>query len=110
MSWKKAASVFRWRGGIRYRLLWTGLLFLGLSLLANTIAGTLYTRRQIKRAAAQLQTEVASKLANEIAQIIERKKERLMDLALALSLYDAGAERQRVLALLLLTNDRAFTG
>jgi signal transduction histidine kinase/putative methionine-R-sulfoxide reductase with GAF domain len=110
MGWKKAADFLTWRGGgIRHRLLWTGLLFLGVALLANTIAGTLYTRAQIKKAAAQLQTEVASKVANQIADIIERKLERLSDLAVSLSLYEFGSEEQRLLALLLLKNDRPST-
>jgi signal transduction histidine kinase/putative methionine-R-sulfoxide reductase with GAF domain len=111
MGWKKAADFLTWRGGgIRHRLLWTGLLFLGVALLANTIAGSLYTRSQIRKAAVQLQTEVASKVANEIAEIIERKKERLFDLAVSLSLYEPGSEGQRLLASLLLKHDRAVTG
>src|SRR5258708_6031327 len=101
MEWKKAVGSFHWRGGIRYRLLWMGLLFLGIALLANTIAGSLYTRRQIKRAAVQLQTEVASEVANQITDIMDRKTERLMDLAVSLSLYDPGAEGQRLLAFLM---------
>ncbi len=110
MVWKTAAASFRWRRGIRRRLLWTGLLFLGIALLANTIAGSLYTRSQIKRAATRLQAEVASKVANQIAGIMDRKTERLMDLAVSLNLYVPGAEGQRTLALLLLKNDQAFTG
>jgi signal transduction histidine kinase/putative methionine-R-sulfoxide reductase with GAF domain len=111
MEWKKAAELLTWRGGcIRHRLLWTGLLFLGGTLLVNTIAGSLYTRSQIKKAAVQLQTEVASKVANQIADIIERKKERLADMAVASSLYEFGSEGQRLLALLLLKNDQGFTG
>jgi signal transduction histidine kinase len=110
MEWKRVFASFQWRGGIRHRLLWIGLLFLSLALLANTIAGSLYTRRQIKRAAVQLQTEVASKVANQISDIMERKTERLMDLAVALSLYEPGVENQRLLSLLFVKNDRAFTG
>jgi signal transduction histidine kinase/putative methionine-R-sulfoxide reductase with GAF domain len=110
MQWKKTAELFVWRGGgIRRRLLGIGLLLLGIALLANTIAGSLYTRWQIRKAAVQLQTEVASKVANEIAAIIERETERLSDLAVSLSLYEFGSEGQRLLALLLLKNDRAFT-
>src|SRR5258706_427042 len=110
MEWKRATGSPGWRwGGIRFRLLWTGLVFLGVALLANTIAGSLYTRAQIKRAAARLQTEVASKVSNEIAEIIERKQERLADLAVSLSLHPLGSEGQRLLALLMLKNDRAFT-
>jgi signal transduction histidine kinase len=111
MVWKKAADFLTWRGGgIRHRLLWTGLLFLGVALLANTIAGSLYTRSQIRKAAARLQTEVASNVANEIVDIIERKKERLSDLAVSLTLHEFGSEGQRLLARLLLKNDQAFTG
>jgi signal transduction histidine kinase/putative methionine-R-sulfoxide reductase with GAF domain len=111
MVWQTVKAFFAWGwGGIRQRLLWTGLFFLGVALLANTIAGTLYTRAQIKRSAVQLQTEVAAKVANHIADIMERKKERLADLAVALSLYDFGSDGQRLLAVLLLKNDRAFTG
>jgi signal transduction histidine kinase len=110
MKWTRAAGSFLWRGGIGYRLLWMGLLFLGIALLVNTIAGSLYTRRQIKRAAVHLQTEVASKVADQIADIMDRKTERIMDLAVSLSLYAPGAEGQRLLAQLLVKNDRAFTG
>jgi signal transduction histidine kinase len=110
MSWKRAVDLLTWRGGgIRHRLLWTGLLFLGVALLGNTIAGTLYTRAQIKKTTAQLQMEVASKVANEIADLVERKQERLSDLAVSLNLYDFGSEPQQLLALLLLKNDRPST-
>jgi len=110
MNWKGARELLTWRkGSIRRRLLWVGLLFLGIALLGNTIAGTFYTRSQIRKAAAQLQTEVASRVANEIAAIIERKKERLLDLAVTLSAYQSGSDQQRLLALLVLKNDRAFT-
>ena len=110
MQWKKTAELFAWRGGgIRRRLLGIGLLFFGVALLANTIAGGLYTRSQIRRAVVHLQTEVASKVANQIADVIGREKERLSDLAVSLSLYEFGSEGQRLLALLLLKNDRPFT-
>ena len=110
MEWKRARDLFVWRkGGIRRRLLWTGLLFLGIALVGNTIAGTFYTRSQIRKAAAQLQAEVASRVADDIADIIERKKERLSDLATTLSTHPSGADEQRLLALLLLKNDRSFT-
>src|SRR5690348_173614 len=109
MNWHKAAGYFPWKGGIRQRLLWTGLLFLGAALLVNTVAGGLYTRRQIKRAAVQLQTEVATKAAHQVGRIISRKTERLKDLATSLSLYALGAEGQRKLAALLVKSDRVFT-
>ena len=110
MDWKGARELLTWRkGGIRRRLLWIGLLFLGIALLGNTIAGTFYTRSQIRKAAARLQVEVALRVANEISAIIERKKERLFDLAVSLSVHRFGSDDQRLLALLLLKNDRAFT-
>ncbi len=110
MKWKRAADFFTWRGGgIRCRLLVIGLLLLGVALLANIIAGSLYTRSQIRKAAAQLQTEVASKVASQIEDVINRQKERLFDLAVSLSLYEFGSEGQRLLVQLLLKNDRPFT-
>jgi signal transduction histidine kinase/putative methionine-R-sulfoxide reductase with GAF domain len=110
MKWQRAADFLRRRErGIRQRFLWVGLLFLGVALLANTLAGSLYTRTQINKATAKLQTEVASRVANEIADIIERKKERLSDLAVSASLYPLGSEEQKLLALLLLKNDRPST-
>src|SRR5690242_1357052 len=110
MNWNKATGCFPRKGGIRQRLLWTGLVFLGAALLVNTIAGGLYTRSQIKRAAVQLQTEVATKAANQVGRIISRKTERLKDLATSLSFYEPGAEAQRKLAALLVNSDRVFTG
>ena len=105
MDWKGARELLTWRkGGIRRRLLWIGLLFLGIALLGNTIAGTFYTRSQIRKAAARLQVEVALRVANEISAIIERKKERLFDLAVSLSVHRFGSDDQRLLALLLLKN------
>src|ERR1051325_9253475 len=98
MGGRQAAGLFRWRSGIRQRLLWTGLAFLGVALLVNTIAGGFYTRRQIQAAAVQLQTEVASRAAHQVARILNRKTERLKDLATALSLSDRSIDEQTKLA------------
>jgi signal transduction histidine kinase len=110
MGWGQAAGFFRWRGGIRQRLLWTGLVFLGAALLVNTIAGSLYTRRQIQGAAVQLQTEVASRAAHQVARVMNRKIERLKDLAASLSLSERSVEQQTKLALLLVKADSVLTG
>ncbi len=110
MSWKKVTELFSWyKGGLRRRLLWTGLLFLAIALLTNTVAGYLYSRAQIKKGAGKLQAEIASRVANEIAEFVDRKVERLFDLSGPASLYELGSGAQRHLALLLLRNDKAFT-
>jgi len=110
MGWKKVTALFsRHRGGIRRRLLWIGLFFLAFALLTNTVAGTLYTRAQIKKAAAELQTEVAFRVASEIEDFMGRKVERLLDLSTSASLHQLGSQEQRMLALLLLKNDNSFT-
>ncbi|MBI2986240.1 MAG: GAF domain-containing protein [Deltaproteobacteria bacterium] len=96
-------------GGIRRRLLIWGLTLLGIALIVNTLAGSMYTRRLIKREAAELQTEVASRVAREIEDFIRRKAERLLDFSASATLYELGGKEQRLLALLLLKNDRAFT-
>ncbi|MBI3001824.1 MAG: GAF domain-containing protein [Deltaproteobacteria bacterium] len=109
-SWKKLGEQFpRWGGGIRGRLLWVGLFFLAAALLTNTIAGSIYTRRQIKKTAAALQAEVASRVAREIGDFMRRKMDRLSDLSATLSLRELGSEEQRLSALLLLKNDHSFT-
>ena len=109
-SWEKLGEQFpRWGGGIRGRLLWVGLFFLAAALLTNTIAGSIYTRRQIKKTAAALQAEVASRVAREIGEFMRRKMERLSDLSTTLSLRELGNEEQRLFALLVLKNDRSFT-
>ncbi|HUK40261.1 MAG TPA: hypothetical protein VLX11_04445, partial [Candidatus Acidoferrales bacterium] len=54
------------RGGLRRRLLLTGLSLLGAALILNTLAGSYYTRRLIMRTNAQLQGEIAVRVALEI--------------------------------------------
>src|SRR3989338_5850083 len=100
---------FRRSGGIRRRLLKWGLTLLGIALIANTLAGSIYTRRLIKQDAAKLQNEIATRVALEIEDFIRRKVERLLDFSASTSLYEMGGKEQRLLALLLLKNDRAFT-
>lgn len=96
-------------GGIRRRLLLSGLIFLAAALLTNTLAGALYTRHVIRRDAAELQAEIASRLAQEIADFIEGKVQRVATLSTLLSIYGLGNEEQRLFALLLLKNDASFT-
>jgi len=110
MELSKIARLFSRRsGGIRRRLLKWGLALLGIALIANTLAGSIYTRRLIKQDAAKLQTEIATRVALEIEDFIRRKAERLLDFSASTSLYEMGDKEQRLLALLLLKNDRAFT-
>lgn len=111
MLWRNAPAVVPfWKGGsIRSRLLRIGITFLGAALLFNTVAGSLYTRRQITKSAAELHAEVAARVAHEIGEFIDRKIERLSDLAASASLFELGSEGQRLLALLLLKNDSSFT-
>ncbi|MGH7825909.1 MAG: GAF domain-containing protein [Candidatus Binatia bacterium] len=98
------------RGGVRRRLLILGLTFLGVALVINTLAGTYYTRSLIKRNAVELQKEIAGRLSYEIEEFMESKKKRLVDFATSASLHGLGSDEQRLLALLLLKNDGAFTG
>src|SRR3990172_3759693 len=110
MDLSKITRLFSRRtGGIRRRLLKWGLTLLGIALIANTLAGSIYTRRLIKQDAAKLQTEIATRVALEIEDFIRRKAERLLDFSASTSLYEMGDKEQRLLALLLLKNDRAFT-
>lgn len=95
--------------GLRWRLLWVGLLFLGAALLTNTLAGFFYTRAIIRRSAGEVQSEVARRVAGEIEEFIRRKQERLLDLAASLNLYESGSREQRLLALLLLSNDASIS-
>jgi signal transduction histidine kinase len=97
------------RGSIRRRLMAWGLALLGAALVINTIAGSIYTRRQIRKTSAELQFEVASLTANRVHALMLRKIERLQDLAVAMSLHPMGGEEQKLLGLLLLKNDRSFT-
>ena len=97
------------RGGIRVRLMVWGLGLIGTALGLNTIAGSIYTRRQIEQSTAALQTEIATLTARHIETFISRKIERLNDAATSMALYPVGGEGQKLLAHLLLKNDRSFT-
>ncbi|MBI2351974.1 MAG: HAMP domain-containing protein, partial [Deltaproteobacteria bacterium] len=110
MDWQKFTKLFHWKSGsIRRRLLTWGLTLFGLALIINTLAGSLYTRRLIKDGAGKLQREIASRVAEEIEDFVRRKVDRLSDFAGSASLHEMGSETQRLLALLLLKHDRAFT-
>ena len=97
------------RATIRRRLMAWGLALLGAALIMNTIAGSIYTRREIHQAAAELQAEVAMRTAHRVQSFMLRKIERLQDAAVAMTLYSLGGEEQKLLGMLLLKNDRAFT-
>ena len=86
-----------------------GLALLGAALVLNTLAGSFYTRRQIRQGNAELQKEVASLTANRIRNLMMRKIERLQDIGVAMTLYPLGANEQKLLGLLLLKNDRSFS-
>lgn len=75
----------------------------------NTVAGSIYTRRQILQSNAELQMEVASLSARRIHALMIRKIERLQDAGVAMMLHPQGANEQKLLGLLLLKNDRSFT-
>ncbi len=82
---------------------------MGLALVFNTVAGSMYTRRQIKRATAELQADIAIRVASRIRAFVNAKLDRLSDVSVSMSLYPLGSEEQRLLALLLLRNDSAIT-
>ncbi|MGE5816537.1 MAG: GAF domain-containing protein [Deltaproteobacteria bacterium] len=86
-----------------------GLALMGAALVINTVAGSIYTRRQIRRAAAELQSEVASLTARRVQALMMHKIERLEDASVAMTLYPIGSEKQKLLGLLLLKSDRSFT-
>jgi len=88
-------------------MLW-GLGLVGTALGLNTLAGSIYTRRQIEQSTAALQTEVATLTARHIQTYISRKIERLHDAATGLTLYPIGNDEQTILINLLLKNDRSF--
>src|SRR5512138_3769705 len=93
------------RRGIRRRLLSWGLALLSLTLLSSTIANSIFSRNEIQKASAQLQTEIAATTAAHIHSFISRKIERLKDTALSMSLYPIGAEEHRLMSQVLLSND-----
>lgn len=109
-NFNKAGKLFfRHGSGLRRRLLVWGLALLGIALVVNTLAGSIYTRRLIRQEAARLQTEVASRVALEIEEFLRRKVDRLADLSASAALYELGGKEQRLLVLLMLKNDKAFT-
>ena len=85
-----------------------GLVLLGSALILNTIAGSIYTWRQIHQSSAELQKAMVSLTARRIFSFIERKIERLQDTAVAMSLHPMGSQDQKILGLSLLKNDRSF--
>jgi signal transduction histidine kinase len=97
------------KGGLRRRLLIWNLVLLGLTLISVILASYIFMQRQTRRDSAELQSEIATVTANRIDAFINRKIERLSDSAVSMSLYRLGSEEQRLLAILLLKNDRAFT-
>ncbi len=85
-----------------------GLTLLGAALVMNTIAGSYYTRKLIIRNSGELQKEIAARVVFEIEEFMEGKLTRLADFASSASIHGLGSEQQRLLALLLLRNDRSF--
>ena len=94
--WKKMLVPLR-GGGIRRRLLLWGLSLFGIALSVVVVAGYSYSVSQIKRDAAELQTEIASVMADRIRAFVQRKIERFSDTTDAASLYPLGSEEQRLL-------------
>lgn len=96
------------RGSIVRRLMFWGLALLGAALVFNTAAGLIYSTREVHRATAELQREMASMTARYIQSFVTHKIERLQNTSLAMSLYPAGSAEQRLLGQLALKNDPAF--
>jgi signal transduction histidine kinase len=96
-------------GGIRRRLLVWGLSLFGIALTIVVFTGYSYTVRQIKRDAAELQSELASVTAQRIHNFVRRKIERFSDNADAASLYPLGSKEQQLLLRLLVKNDSSFS-
>jgi len=107
-SWKKMLVPLR-GGGIRRRLLMWGLGLFGIALSVVVVAWYSNSVSEIKRNAAQVQTEIASLTADRIRTFVRRKIERFSDTADAASLYQLGSEEQRLLTALLVKNDNSFT-
>jgi cache domain-containing protein len=101
-------TAVRHRSTIKRRLMAWGLALLGAALVINTLAGSVYTRRQIEDSAGRLQMEVATRTARRIQNFIDVKIERLQDAAVAMSLYPMGSMEQKLLGTLLIKNDRSF--
>ncbi len=104
---EKSFSLFK--ASIRKRLMAWALALLGAALVLNTVAGSMFTDRMIRESSAELQREMASLTARRIHVLMLRKIERLQDAGVAMSLHPLGANEQKLLGLLLLKNDRAFT-
>ena len=107
-NWSHFRAAFL-RGSIRNRLIVWALGLFGIALGVNTIAGTIYTRRQIEHSTAALQTEIATLTARHIQTYIARKIERLEDAATSMALHSLGSVEQNLLAHVLLKNDRSMT-
>jgi signal transduction histidine kinase len=88
-------------------MIW-GLGLVGTALGLNTLAGSIYTRRQIEWSTSVLQKEVATLTARHIQTYIGRKLERLNDAANGLTLYPIGTDEQSILINLLIKEDRSF--
>jgi len=106
-SWKKMLDPRR-GGGIRRRLLMWGLSLFGIALSVVVVAFYSYSVSDIKRDAAELQTEIASLTADRIHTFVQRKIDRFSDTANAVSLYPLGSEEQRLLTALLVKNDNSL--
>src|SRR3990172_5871087 len=104
---KTIVSFFK--SSIRRRLMAWALALLGAALALNTVAGSIYTRRQILQSNAELQMEMASLTARRIHALMIRKIERLQDAGVAMTLHPQGGNEQKLLGQLLLKNDRSFT-
>jgi signal transduction histidine kinase/HAMP domain-containing protein/type II secretory pathway pseudopilin PulG len=97
------------KGSIRRQLMFWGLAVLVALLILSTLAGLIYSGWQIRKSEAVLQTEIASLTARRIQSFIDNKIQRLQDTAAVMTLHPLGGAEQRLLGLLLLRNDRAFT-
>ena len=85
-----------------------GLGLLGATLALTTAASFIYTQSQITRSTVEFQTEVANLTARRIQTFVLRKTERLDDTATNMALHPMGSDEQKLLAQLLLRNDRSF--
>lgn len=111
VTWEfcKSTLVSLRAGGIRRRLLMWGLSLFGVAISIVFVAWYFYSVNQIKKHAAELQTEIASVTADRIRTFVHRKIERFSDTASAVSLYQLGSKEQRLLIGLLVKNDNSFT-
>ena len=105
----RSALVRLYAGGIRRRLMMWGLSLFGIALTLVVITGYYYTVGQIKKDAAQLQSEVASMTADRIHTFVQHKIQRFSDTADAVSLYQLGSKEQQLLIALLVKNDNSLS-